>query len=280
MDMNRNEATTVHLEPFLKWAGGKRWLVKSSTQIAPHAYKTYIEPFVGSGAVFFYLNPQKSIIADLNLDLVTVFKQLKRDWRSVESYLKQHHRLHSDDHYYKVRSSKPRVEHSKAARFIYLNRTCWNGLYRVNLKGEFNVPRGTKNSVIMPTDNYSAVAKRLRNCKILCQDFSKTISMADKDDFIFIDPPYTVNHNLNGFLKYNEKIFSWSDQLRLKDCIKNAIGRGVKITMTNADHPSIRALYRDIGETEILIRNSKIAGETRHRGLTSEILIRFGWTAS
>ncbi len=269
-----------HPEPFLKWAGGKRWLVRSRTKFAPDSYTRYFEPFVGSGAVFFSMNPGKAVLADLNPELIIVYQQLKNNWRSVESHLKQHSRLHSDDYYYKIRSRKPRTDHTIAARFLYLNRTCWNGLYRVNLRGEFNVPRGTKNSVLLDTDDFSVVSKRLKRCKIMCQDFAKTISLAGKDDFIFIDPPYTVNHNLNGFLKYNEKIFSWDDQIRLKESIANAVERGAKVSMTNANHPSIHDLYRDMGETEILARNSIIAGSTCHRVKTSEILIRFGWTAS
>jgi len=278
--MNNIISPTQRSEPFLKWAGGKRWLIKSGAEIAPDSYRVYIEPFVGSGAVFFSQEPQSAILADLNSELVIVYQQLKSNWQAVEETLKKHSRLHNDSYYYKIRASKPRLPHTIAARFIYLNRTCWNGLYRVNLKGEFNVPRGTKNSVLLDTDDFSAVAKSLESSEVLCQDFSTTIASADNNDFVFVDPPYTVNHNLNGFLKYNEKIFSWDDQIRLRDSIAEAVERGAKVTMTNADHPSIRKLYKGMGEVEKLFRNSVIAGDSRHRKSTSEVLIRFGWAAS
>ncbi|MGR3179399.1 MAG: DNA adenine methylase [Candidatus Anammoxibacter sp.] len=209
---NQNKS---ELEPFLKWAGGKRWLVKRENQIAPPSYKRYIEPFLGGAAVFFSLPEIPYIISDLNPELVNCYNAIKADFREVEKHLRSHQRKHCDDYYYQVRKSQPRKECIKAARFLYLNRTCWNGLYRVNLQGKFNVPRGTKNKVLLDADNFENVAKRLSKGEILCQDFEKTLSLSGEGDFVFIDPPYTVNHNLNGFLKYNEKIFSWADQERL-----------------------------------------------------------------
>lgn len=269
---NNNE-----LEPFLKWAGGKRWLVKRGNQLSPSSYKRYIEPFLGGAAVFFSLPEKPYIISDLNPELVNCYEAIKDDYREVEKYLRAHHKKHCDDYYYQVRSSRPRKKCIRAARFLYLNRTCWNGLYRVNLQGKFNVPRGTKNKVILDTDNFQNISKRLNKGKILCQDFEETVSVALEGDFVFIDPPYTVNHNLNGFLKYNEKIFSWADQERLREAIVSAVDRGVMITMTNADHPSIHKLYSGMGKIERVERSSVIAGSSSHRGATSEILMRMGW---
>jgi len=196
----------------------------------------------------------------------------------VVKSLRLHQANHSDSYYYDVRSSKPRKPHTRAARFIYLNRTCWNGLYRVNLKGQFNVPRGTKDTVMMETDDFDAISKLLDGGSIVCQDFQKTLSKAGEGDFVFVDPPYTVKHNNNGFVKYNEKIFSWQDQELLKQSINQAVSRGAKVTMTNADHPSIRTLYKDNTEIEILDRLSVISGSPTFRGKVSEVLIRFGWS--
>lgn len=271
---NQNKS---ELEPFLKWAGGKRWLVKRENQIAPPSYKRYIEPFLGGAAVFFSLPEIPYIISDLNPELVNCYNAIKADFREVEKHLRSHQRKHCDDYYYQVRKSQPRKECIKAARFLYLNRTCWNGLYRVNLQGKFNVPRGTKNKVLLDADNFENVAKRLSKGEILCQDFEKTLSLSGEGDFVFIDPPYTVNHNLNGFLKYNEKIFSWADQERLKEAIASAASRGTMITMTNADHDSIHKLYAGMCNIEKVERTSVIAGRASHRGVTSEILMQIGW---
>jgi len=195
------------LEPFLKWAGGKRWLVKKGKNIIPPHYERYIEPFLGGAAIFFSLPESPYIIADSNLELINCYKAIKSNHKEVEKILRLHQRRHCNDYYYQMREYQPRKQCTRAARFIYLNRTCWNGLYRVNLKGEFNVPKGTKNNVLLETDKFEKIAAKLKKGSIMCQDFEKTLAVAGEGDFVFIDPPYTVKHNLNGFLKYNEKIF-------------------------------------------------------------------------
>lgn len=271
------DSSSLAISPFLKWAGGKRWLQSTGVEIMPANFGCYFEPFLGGGAVFFSMPVTKCVLSDINADLITTYKAIKNNWTSVEKELKKHAKKHSDEYYYKVRSTKPERDHTKAAKFIYLNRTCWNGLYRVNLKGEFNVPRGTKNSVLFDNDNFEGIANRLSECEILCQDFEKTISRAGQGDFVFVDPPYTVNHNLNGFLKYNENIFSWQDQVRLRDCLVDAMYRGAMITVTNADHSSIRELYQGHGEIVTLKRASVISGKVVSRKHTTEILVRMGW---
>jgi len=264
--------------PFLKWAGGKRWLVESAFQAIPDKFNRYIEPFLGGGAVLFSHGCSKGIVSDLNADLITTYKAIQKDWHSVEKKLREHARNHSDEYYYKIRASRPIKGYSVAAKFIYLNRTCWNGLYRVNLNGEFNVPRGTKNSVILKTDNLSEISRKLSGYKIYCRDFEETISEAKEGDFVFIDPPYTVKHNVNGFIKYNEKLFHWDDQMRLKEAIEVAVDKGVMLTVSNADHDSIKELYSDLGEITIVDRKSVIAGNSVYRGNTTEVIIRVGWS--
>lgn len=274
MDLNYQEQS---IAPFLKWAGGKRWLVQSEELFLPASYKRYIEPFLGSGAVFFSLNQKPFIIGDANRELINCYRALRDNPEKVSKALSIHQRKHSHDYYYRVRSSEPRTDHTKAARFIYLNRTCFNGLYRVNLKGEFNVPKGSKEKVLLESDDFDKVSSILRDGQILNQDFEKTIELAESGDFIFVDPPYTVKHNMNGFVKYNEKIFSWDDQVRLRNAICSAVDKGVKITLTNADHASIYELYDGLGRIEKISRNSVIAGTSQHRGKTTEVLIKFGW---
>lgn len=264
--------------PFLKWAGGKRWLARSDVQIAPMRFNTYIEPFLGGGAIFFSLKPSQSILADINRELVDSYNAIKTDWKDVENRLRVHKKKHDENYYYLLRDSRPRTPAGRAARFLYLNRTCWNGLYRVNLEGKFNVPRGSKNSVVLDTDNFSQTAAFLQHADIFCQDFEDTLAMAKDGDFVYIDPPYTVNHNQNGFLKYNNEIFSWKDQIRLKNAIVQAVSRGAMVTLSNADHDSIRTLYSDVCNPEQIERASVIAGTSKYRKKTSEVLFRIGWS--
>src|SRR5665213_1778605 len=140
----------VDLLPFLKWAGGKRWLWKRNPELFAVKNSRYIEPFFGGGAIFFGLKPGKAVISDLNADLVATYLTVRNDWRGVWNRLRVHQKMHlvKNGYYYSVRESTPRSDAGRAAKFIYLNRTCFNGLYRVNLRGEFNVPKGTKEAVI------------------------------------------------------------------------------------------------------------------------------------
>lgn len=161
----------------------------------------------------------------------------------------------------------------KAARFIYLNRTCWNGLYRVNKNGEFNVPIGTKSEVIMENDDFPQTSSLLNNCTLVSQDFSRSIKTADDKTFLFIDPPYTVKHNNNNFRKYNEELFSWEDQVRLRDCLLEAKKIGAKIMVCNADHPSIIKLYSGFGSIKRVGRHSILSGKPEFRSKTTEIVI-------
>src|SRR5262249_44908144 len=147
-----------------------------------------------------------------------------------------------------------------------LNRTCWNGLYRVNLNGDFNVPIGTKNSVLLDTDNFGKISQLLATTELRCQDYEATIDATAEGDLIFADPPYTVKHNHNGFLKYNESIFSWDDQKRLHSALVRAKIRGAHILLLNADHRSVRDLYRGFGEHRILSRKSVLAADPAYRG--------------
>lgn len=249
-------------------------MVSSHSHIFPNQYNRLIEPFLGSGAVFFSMRPKRAILSDLNADLIESYQAIKDHSAAVQKLLEKHHKNHSKEYYYKMRASKPRTMVSKAAKFIYLNRTCWNGLYRVNLKGEFNVPVGTKTNVILDSDNFEGVASLLSNADISVCDFEVTIDQAMANDLVFIDPPYTVKHNNNGFLKYNETLFSWDDQIRLRDAIERAVARGAFVLLTNAKHKCIEELYEGIGEHLCLSRSSVISGKTSARGKYEEIIVK------
>lgn len=259
--------------PFLKWAGGKRWLVNRHLNGVPASYNRYIEPFLGSAAMFFSLEPGEAILADLNHDLIATYSAIKDNWRGVASLLGKYQNRHSKAFYYEMRSSNPSSASARAARFIYLNRTCWNGLYRVNLRGEFNVPKGTKENVVLETDNLRRVSLALQRASLVPSDFSPIIQQARKGDFVFADPPYVTSHSNNGFLKYNEKLFSWDDQVRLRDCLLEAKEKGVHVLATNADSPPIRKLYEKHFSLQSVTRCSVIAAGPDRRGITSELIV-------
>jgi len=171
-------APDVGVGPFLRWPGGKRWLVPKLTQLLPAVTGKYIEPFLGSGALFFQRAPDRACLSDSNEELIQTYEAIRDDWREVVRRLRIHQRLHSTEYYYAQRSAIPTKPAERAARFIYLNRTCWNGVYRVNRKGEFNVPIGTKRNVILPTDDFESVADRLRSAVLRAEDFSTCIARA------------------------------------------------------------------------------------------------------
>ncbi len=260
--------------PFLKWAGGKRWLFSSDPSLFIKKINRYIEPFLGGGAVFFHVKPFSALLADSNHELIETYQAIKDDWRRVVRELRKHHRLHDKKYYYRVRNTEFQRPYSRAAKFIYLNRTCWNGLYRVNLSGSFNVPIGTKNEVYYDTDDFEGVARLLQRAQLTCSDFEPVIDQAVSGDLIFADPPYTVKHNNNNFVKYNENIFSWQDQQRLSKCLINAANRGALVVLTNANHLSIRSLYSYHFDLKVLERSSVIASNPEHRGIYEELLIR------
>jgi DNA adenine methylase len=262
------------LQPFLKWPGGKRWLVANHSDWLVTAVGKHIEPFLGGAAVFFHLGPQASLLSDANEDLIETYCAIRDDPEGVFERLRRHHGQHCKSYYYWMRSSKPRTSATRAAKFLYLNRTCFNGLYRVNLNGEFNVPIGSKTSVVFPTDDFSATSQLLSQAELVVGDFEKSIECAATGDFIYADPPYTVKHNLNGFVKYNENIFSWADQVRLARVLRDAAARGAHVMVSNADHPSVRELYDDhIWRCQSVSRYSRLASTPEHRRGTTELIV-------
>lgn len=224
--------------------------------------------------MFFALRPAEALLSDLNPDLINCYRAIRDAPEDIGERLAEHHRLHDKAHYYDTRASKPDDPVERATWFIYLNRTCWNGLYRVNRKNEFNVPIGTKTSVVLPNDDFVVASRILSGVEILHQDFEATLDAAGDGDFVFVDPPYTVKHNLNGFLKYNDKIFSWADQLRLRDAVVRAAARGARILVTNANHVSIREIYDGVGRQQVVGRASVLAASAAHRSQTEELVIQ------
>jgi DNA adenine methylase len=259
--------------PFLKWAGGKRWLTHLFDPLVADFGGTYFEPFVGSAAMFFHCRPGRAVLSDRNQALIEAYQAVREDYARVEELLRLHARKHSTNYYYELRSKRCLNRFTRAAQFIYLNRTCWNGLYRVNKQGAFNVPKGTKSSVLLETDDFASVSRVLRDTELLCSDFEAQVDKADRGDVVFVDPPYTVRHKHNGFLKYNEELFSWDDQVRLRNALLRAKARGARILLTNADHESIRSLYKKGFSIQEVGRYSAISGASDRRGTFPELLI-------
>ena len=264
--------------PFLKWPGGKRWFVCNHADWLPSEYGTYVEPFLGAGAVYFHLKPARALLGDVNADLVETYRAIKDDWQALESSLRYRQRRHREDpdaYYYWLRAKVPGEVVQRASRFIYLNRTCFNGIYRVNQQGEFNVPRGSKDKVVIETDDFESMSKVLAGAELMAGDFEALIDRANSGDFAFCDPPYTVRHNYNGFREYNEVLFSWADQERLAQALTRAALRGVKIVCTNANHRSVRALYDSaLFERRAVSRYSRISADNTGRSYFEELIIR------
>lgn len=262
------------MKPFLNWTGGKRWLVANHADMLEIPHERLVEPFVGSGAVFFHIEPSSALLSDANPRLIEAYAAVRDEPQRVLELLDAHRRKHTVEYYYHVRRQRLRTPATRAAQLIYLNRTCFNGLYRVNLRGHFNVPKGSKDAVIFPDDDFVAWSKVLSGSELRACDFGQTIDDAVEDDFLYVDPPYTVKHNMNNFVKYNEHIFSWADQVRLRDALAAASGRGVAVLVSNADHPFIRELYSGGGwQLQSVSRHSRLAASADHRKRTTELLI-------
>jgi DNA adenine methylase len=238
------------IAPLIKWAGGKRRLLADIRQVSPDNFDRYFEPFFGSGALFFSILPENAQLSDANSELIEMYTEVRDN---VEGVIDALRRLHnSEEDYYKVRSASPRTSATKAARFIYLCTLSFNGIYRQNLKGEFNVPYGYKTHLKhYDTEHLREVSGHLQDRVIIHEDFEEAVEGAQEGDFVYFDPPYTVAHNNNGFVKYNAKIFSWDDQKRLAQTALRLKELGCHVVVSNADHQSIRELYPDFEVHEI-----------------------------
>jgi len=266
------------LVPFLKWPGGKRWFVCNYADLLPVEYGTYIEPFLGAGAIYIHLKPARALLGDINPELIGAYRAIQEDWQALESSLRYRQRRHREDpdgYYYWLRGKSSSDLVRRASRLIYLNRTCFNGIYRVNRQGQFNVPRGTKDKVVIETDDFKSMAEVLAGAELVAGDFEALIDRAGAGDFVFSDPPYTVRHNYNGFRKYNEVLFSWADQERLAEALLRAANRGAKVLCTNANHKSVGDLYKhSLFERRVVSRYSRISADNSSRRYFEELIIR------
>lgn len=265
--------TGVAVDPLLRWAGGKRWLVPLvAGLLAPVEITTYHEPFAGGAAMFFGLPLDgKAHLRDLNAELIETYLQIRDEPYEVWRFLRAYKNRERD--YYTARDRTPRLAASRAARFIFLNHASFNGIYRVNLAGRYNVPYGHRTS-FNPPDLIDLVnaSERLQSASLAAGDFTEALEDIDSGDFVFLDPPYTTAHNYNGFVKYNDRLFSFADQRRLCAMLDSIQERGAYYVLTNAAHESIARLF-DKGDRRIeTSRKNVVGGSSAVRGPVAEYL--------
>lgn len=260
--------------PFLKWAGGKSRLIQQYIPYFPKSYKNYYEPFLGGGAVFFYLQPTVAILTDINAELINTYCCVRDNVEELIYILKEHKNRHDKDYYYSVRNKSDGTDIEKAARIIYLNKTCFNGLYRVNSQGKFNVPLGRyENPNICSEDLLRAASEALSTSKIKQTDFADVLNYAtSSDDFIYFDPPYYPVSETSYFTAYSSYRFAEDQQVKLKDVFEKLAGRGVKVMVSNSDCEFICNLYSSFN-IHTISANRAINSNAKKRGKITELLI-------
>jgi len=262
----------AQIKPFIRWAGGKSWLAKQfDTILGETSINRYHEPFLGGGAVFLSLNSKKRLyLSDINTELINAYKTVKESPQEVIQVLEQYEV--SESNYYFIRSLNPQCDIEKAARFIYLNQTSYNGLYRVNKQGNYNVPYGFREGMVYDSSRIMYASKKLSNANISHGDFTVNKSKIQERDLVFLDPPYAVSKDNNGFIEYNENLFSLDDQYRLSRFIDYIKEKNGYYVLTNATDMKIREIF-DKGDRVIeLNRYSLIGGKNAKRKLITELV--------
>lgn len=272
----------IGTRPFVKWVGGKRQLLKQFHELGLFPGKfdnntnRYYEPFIGGGAVFFDLQPKNVTISDLNSELITAYKVIRDNVDDLICSLKTH--VYSKEYFLTMRAKNPSEMNDLdvASRFIYLNRTCFNGMYRVNSKGQFNVPFGRyKNPIICDEDNLRAVSSALRNVEILNEDYKFVLQKAKPGDFIYFDPPYYPINTTSSFTSYTKDGFAEKEQTELRDTFDKLSRRGCFVMLSNSDTPFIHSLYGNVENAKITIVKAgrAINSKSTGRGKITEVVI-------
>ncbi|MEX2160983.1 MAG: Dam family site-specific DNA-(adenine-N6)-methyltransferase [Anaerolineales bacterium] len=257
------------LSPLLRWPGGKQWLTEKLIALVPKEIGVYYEPFIGGAALFFALRPARAVLGDANRRLIETYETVRDNPRAVERALKKW--PNTERTYYRLRSKEFTTRVEKAAQFIYLNKTCWNGLYRVNRRGKFNVPFSNNGRRVFDSDHLHHASAALRTAELVIGDFGLTLKRARERDFVYLDPPYITTHGNNNFRSYNERLFSWEDQKRLAVVANKLADQNCYVVLSNSAHQSIIELYKKFDQYEFT-RHSVLAGKVSGRKKVREAL--------
>lgn len=286
MTINVQKTSAKKYQPFIKWVGGKRGLIEQILPLFPKEFNNYFEPFVGGGAIFFelysrgLLKNKKAYLSDINKELINAYLVVKENPSTLIENLKKYKNEHSKEFYYKIRELDRIKEYEnlsnldKATRFIYLNKTCFNGLYRVNKKGYFNTPIGSyKNPNIVDRDVILRASEALQNATIKHQAFKEVLKEAKKDDLVYFDPPYYPLNKTSNFTSYDSNCFLEDEQKKLLVVFDKLSKKGVKVVKSNSDTNFIKELYKNY---DILTVNANrfINSKSSGRGKINEVLIR------
>ena len=269
--LNNNPIT-----PFIRWAGGKQKLINRLLKFVPADFyeRTYKEPFLGAGALFFHLQPQNAFLSDANSHLMNCYFYIKKNPQLIHTYLQQHLSKTNKEYYYKIRDlyNKSIPTAAQAARFIYLNKTCFNGIFRVNLKNQFNVPYGYKEPPVIPSQSQlNAVHLALQTSDLCSKSFEKTTNDLSSNDFIYLDPPYPPINGTSYFTHYTKERFGEKDQETLSTYVNALNKTGAKFMMSNADIPLIRELYKKYNIYDLSVTRCITCKTKKHK--VSELVI-------
>ncbi|MHA3839351.1 Dam family site-specific DNA-(adenine-N6)-methyltransferase [Mycoplasma sp. HF14] len=270
-------------KPFVKWAGGKTQILDELLKYVPEKFNTYYEPFLGGGALFFKLQPKKAVINDINTHLISAYKCFMDEklYHDLIKKLKNHELHNSEEYFYTIRELDRDEEFLKtstsdiAARLIYLNKACFNGLYRVNSSGYFNVPFGKKDTVkSFDLDNFNSIFNYFGNNKVqvLSTSFREAVKNAKSNDFIYLDPPYDIYPDKTGFVAYGKDGFDSETQKDLARCFAELDKKGAFVMLSNHNTPLIRELYKDYN-IKVIHAKRMINSKGTGRGVVEEVII-------
>lgn len=264
--------------PIVKWVGGKRQLMFELLKNMPKSYNRYFEPFIGGGALFFELQPENGYISDMNEELINLYLVVQNNVYDLISDLNKHE--NSKEYFLKIRNIDRLDDYKnlsnveRASRFIYLNRTCFNGMYRVNSQGQFNVPFGHyKNPRIVDADNLINCSNLLKQTEIKCADFSEILNKAQKDDFVYFDPPYVPLNETSSFTSYTKDGFNIDMQFKLRDVCDELNSMGVKFMLSNSDTKFVNELYSNY-DIKKVFASRQINANADGRGKITEVLVK------
>ncbi|KAF6246134.1 DNA methyltransferase [Nitrosopumilus sp. b3] len=280
-----SQISSVTPKPFVKWAGGKRQLIPILNENLPKSFGTYFEPFLGGGALLFHIlterKGQKCSISDLNSDLVLTYTTIRDRIDELILSLKNHEKNYHKDsksYYYSVRESNPRSEIEKTSRLLFMNRTCFNGLYRVNSKGKFNVPLGRyTNPNIVNEENLRSVSSILQSSKVAikCRDFESVLRDSKKGDLVYFDPPYQPVSDTANFTSYTNKSFTYEDLNRLADLCMKLDSKGCNVLLSNSDSKDVEDMFSSNSwKIKKIQANRSINSNSKKRTGHFELLIK------